>query len=479
MNPRPTHPKPRDPHQRTGALPELSRTPRGALIAATLLLIPVVVLAGGDGLREGLDFTSGVLALVALTCSVVWGLVASDRIFLSTRQRLLAQAVHRATAVASIGFLLLHGTVKLALDHVSLLGALVPFSLGVRGTGGLIGFGALGGLLMVATGVTGALRSAFASPARIAGRWRALHTLAYPAWCAALLHGLYAGREPSGWAVALYCLCLLAVGGALALRAAPPPIKRKVARRILGLLAPEPPLHRATQDPPRRRTPLPGMQPTTPPPGQEPGRHALDRSERPERPPYASPRPLPHEHRFAPPAPPLYEAPFPHEPPPFHEAPPPHEPPPLHASPPHASADPRPPGNHMTAAYRAVSTPGHPRWPSPSPPPPTAVPYVPAPPAYSPRTPTDPPRAYDPFHPVDTPTAAHPSPSARPPHHAPSPQSTCAPPAQPPHQDPPGTREEHAPATAPDDAVPHGDGPFGAPASGEPWSPYGATGGSR
>jgi hypothetical protein len=172
MNPPQAHPNPREPHQRTGPLPELSRTTRGVLATAALLLIPLTVFTGGDGLRNALDFTTGVLSLVALTCSVVWGLVASDRIFLSTRHRLLAQAVHRATAVASIGFLLLHGTVKLALDHVSLLGALVPFSLGVSGAGGLIGFGSLAGLLMVATGVTGALRSAFASPARIAGRWR-------------------------------------------------------------------------------------------------------------------------------------------------------------------------------------------------------------------------------------------------------------------------------------------------------------------
>ncbi|MEU7582547.1 cytochrome b/b6 domain-containing protein [Streptomyces sp. NPDC041068] len=194
---------------------------------------------GSDRFRAALDFTTGVLCLVSLTASVVWGLVATDRLFLHSRQRLLAQAVHRTTAVASIGFLLLHGTVKIVLDHVSLLGALLPFGLGVTGSAGLIGLGSLAGLLMVATGVTGALRSAFASPARIASRWRALHMLAYPAWCAALIHGLYAGRPPKPWVIALYCLCLVAVAGAVALRAAPRPVKRKVAARILALLEPE------------------------------------------------------------------------------------------------------------------------------------------------------------------------------------------------------------------------------------------------
>ncbi|WP_051852718.1 hypothetical protein [Streptomyces aureocirculatus] len=221
------------------AFPGPSRAARSLVTVAALLLIPLAVLAGGDGFRAALDFTTGVLSLVALTASVMWGLVASDRLFLRSRQRLLAQAVHRGTAIASVGFLLLHGTVKLALDHVSFVGALVPFGLGVTGGAGLIGLGSLAGLLMITTSVTGALRSAFASPVQVASRWRALHMLAYPAWCAALIHGLYAGRPPKPWVVALYCLCLVAVAGAVALRAAPRPVKRKVAARIFALLEPD------------------------------------------------------------------------------------------------------------------------------------------------------------------------------------------------------------------------------------------------
>ncbi|MER7344105.1 cytochrome b/b6 domain-containing protein [Streptomyces aurantiacus] len=231
---------------------EPSRAARGIVTTAALLLIPLLVFAGGDDFRAALDFTTGVLSLVALTASVMWGLVASDRLFLRSRQRLLAQAVHRATAIASVGFLLLHGTVKLALDHVSFVGALVPFGLGFSGSDGLIGLGSLAGLLMITTSVTGALRSAFASPVQVASRWRALHALAYPAWCAALVHGLYAGRAPKPWVVALYCLCLVAVAGAVALRAAPRPVKRKVAARIFALLEPD---ARPAPGRPRRREP--------------------------------------------------------------------------------------------------------------------------------------------------------------------------------------------------------------------------------
>ncbi|MDX3453117.1 cytochrome b/b6 domain-containing protein [Streptomyces sp. ME02-8801-2C] len=218
------------------SLPRTGRSAYGMATAAVLLLIPVIVLVGGDSVQDFLNFGAGVLSLVALSCSVIWGLVATDRVFLNTRQRLIAQAVHRTTAVSSVAFLLLHVSVKLALDHVSLIAALIPFSLGVTGTSGLIGMGSAAGLLMIFTAVTGALRSRFASPAPVAARWRAMHMLAYPAWCFALVHGLYAGRQAKPVFTILYGLCLLAVIAALALRSAPRPFKRRVAAQIMAFL---------------------------------------------------------------------------------------------------------------------------------------------------------------------------------------------------------------------------------------------------
>lgn len=183
-----------NPRRSASSLPRPGRSAYGPASAVVLLLIPVVVLAGGNTVRDFLNFGAGVLSLVALSCSVIWGLVATDRIFLNTRQRIVAQAVHRTTAISSVAFLLLHVTVKLALDHTQFIAAVIPFSLGVTGIGMLIGLGSVAGLLMVFTAITGALRSAFASPAPVAARWRAMHMLAYPAWCCALVHGLYAGR---------------------------------------------------------------------------------------------------------------------------------------------------------------------------------------------------------------------------------------------------------------------------------------------
>lgn len=191
-----------------------------------------------DTFAEFLNFGAGVLSLVLLSCSVIWGLVAQDRIVLDARRRILAQAVHRSTAVASVVFLLVHIGVKLALDHTTWVAAVIPFGLlatddeAFGGRSVLIGFGTLASMLMIFVGVTGALRNRFATPAPVASRWRAMHMLAYPAWCLALLHGLYAGRAAKPLFTILYGLSVLGVMAALALRAAPRPVKRRVADRI-------------------------------------------------------------------------------------------------------------------------------------------------------------------------------------------------------------------------------------------------------
>ncbi|MFF5492387.1 cytochrome b/b6 domain-containing protein [Streptomyces aquilus] len=229
-----------NPRRSNSSLPRPGRSAYGIATAVALLFIPVFVLVGGDTVRDFLNFGAGVLSLVSLSCSVIWGLVAQDRIFLNPKQRIIGQAVHRTTAVASIAFLLLHITTKVALDHTQLIAALIPFSLGVTGSAGLIGLGSLAGLLMIFVGITGALRNQFASPAPVAARWRAMHMLAYPAWCFALVHGLYAGRAVRAPIFTyLYELSLLGVMAALALRAAPRPVKRKVADRIQAILGSE------------------------------------------------------------------------------------------------------------------------------------------------------------------------------------------------------------------------------------------------
>ncbi|MCX4811016.1 MULTISPECIES: cytochrome b/b6 domain-containing protein [unclassified Streptomyces] len=228
-----------NPRRSTSSLPKPGRSAYGVVSLVVLIFIPVFVLLGGSRVQDFLNFGAGVLSLVSLTCSVIWGLVAQDRVILNIRQRIVAQGIHRVTAVGSIAFLVIHITVKLALDHTVLIAALIPFSLGVKGSAGLIGLGSLAGLLMIFVGITGALRNQFASPAPVAARWRAMHMLAYPAWCAALVHGLFAGRAAKPFFMISYELCLVGVAAALALRSAPRPFKRKFADKVARLLGNE------------------------------------------------------------------------------------------------------------------------------------------------------------------------------------------------------------------------------------------------
>ncbi|MEU0369475.1 hypothetical protein ABZ070_04290 [Streptomyces sp. NPDC006283] len=410
----------------------LSRQVQGGLTAAALVLIPLLAVGGSDSFRAALDFTTGVLSLVSLTASVAWGLIATDRLLLSPRHRLLAQGIHRATAIASLGFLLLHATVKVSLGHVSVIGALIPFGLGVTGTSALIGFGSLAGFLMVVAGTTGALRSALAGNVRVAGRWRQLHMLAYPAWCFALVHGLYTGRPAATWVVTMYCLALAGVAAAVSVRLLPRPLQRQVAAKILVLTGGAGSDGPAADEQAQRdlaTAPLPGVsgmngmgRPTVP--------AGMDRMERMDRmgggmngvpsqrpyeqdfqPPLGQARAQPP--RLAAPSPQLYEAPRPQN----------DEP----AVTPDGGTTGR--GTRMSAAYRAVSLAGEPSaplaervpmteeipvvsetgpgtgsWPTPSPPPPAqsvrpepAAPPVydtPAPPLFDPAPSYDAPSSY-------------------------------------------------------------------------------------
>ncbi|WP_199239330.1 hypothetical protein [Streptomyces sp. ICBB 8177] len=194
-----------------------SRIPAGVLLTVTAAVVVVLALvpATGSGPRRFLDYGAGVFTLVSLTSTVVYGLMCTGTSLLGPRHRIATQALHRATAVAAFGFLILHVSVKVGEAHVSLVAALVPFSGGRERF--LIGLGVVAGYLLVLSVATGVLRGAFAARGH-AGRWRMLHACAYPAWFTGLLHGLKAGRSAAGWVNASYILCVIGVCVALVVR---------------------------------------------------------------------------------------------------------------------------------------------------------------------------------------------------------------------------------------------------------------------
>ncbi|ASU82411.1 hypothetical protein CDO52_06040 [Nocardiopsis gilva YIM 90087] len=163
-------------------------------------------------LQDFLWTYSGVIALVGMTALVVSGLMAADRILTSPTLRLVYQAVHRAIALASVGFLFAHITLQVAFSGVGLFSAIVPI-----GTDITIVFGVFASNLMILIIATSMLRKRFAGT-RWQWVWRGVHTTAYLCWPMAIVHGLTAGRPEAGYVTLGYALCLAAVGAALVVR---------------------------------------------------------------------------------------------------------------------------------------------------------------------------------------------------------------------------------------------------------------------
>ncbi|WP_139275563.1 hypothetical protein [Mangrovactinospora gilvigrisea] len=206
-----------------------ARGRRAAIALTTVVVLPVTV--GGTalginprGVLTGagafLDFWAGVITLLSLTATVIWGQISTVGALLSPRQRLWAQAVHRATGVLGLCFLALHILVKIAYGEVS-AGGLLP---GAADRERLyIGLGATAAYLFVASAVVGAARSAFAPGRKATRRWRLLHSCGYLAWCAALVHGLKAGRPVSSPLVTFgYAACLVVAALVLLMRVVRP-----------------------------------------------------------------------------------------------------------------------------------------------------------------------------------------------------------------------------------------------------------------
>ncbi|WP_250002669.1 translation initiation factor III [Actinoplanes sp. M2I2] len=158
----------------------------------------------------------GVITLVSLSITIMIGLVATDRLVLSIRQRVLLQSAHRTTGVIAVAALFVHVWTKVVAQNASLIDVFVPFL--HNGPNKLyVGFGTLSGLIMVLVMWTGIARSRFigrGSP----WMWRSLHAVSYLMWPIALMHGLNAGRAAATWVTVSYIVCVLAVLVGLAVR---------------------------------------------------------------------------------------------------------------------------------------------------------------------------------------------------------------------------------------------------------------------
>uniref|UniRef100_UPI001A955A83 hypothetical protein n=1 Tax=Actinomadura roseirufa TaxID=2094049 RepID=UPI001A955A83 len=187
--------------------------PRAVLAGALLVLVGAATPPGAvaaANVQYFLSFYAGVFTLLALTTAVMSGLLATERLILGIRHRVLAQGVHRASAVLATAMVVAHVAVK------ELAGLAVPEQVFVPGPDP-VGLGTLAFELMLLIAVTGMLRARFAFRGR-PWVWRTLHSAAYVSWPVAIAHGLTAGRTAADWVTLSYVLSVAAVALALVTR---------------------------------------------------------------------------------------------------------------------------------------------------------------------------------------------------------------------------------------------------------------------
>ncbi|HUE25877.1 MAG TPA: ferric reductase-like transmembrane domain-containing protein [Solirubrobacteraceae bacterium] len=152
--------------------------------------------------------STGAVALVLLTISVVLGILGSIRFSVAPRwPRFAIDTLHRDTSLLVIVLVVLHviTTVLDGFAPVTLLDGVIPFLSPYRPL--WLGLGTLSFDLLIALVVTSLLRR------RLGYRsWRAIHWLAYASWPVAVLHGLGTGTDvKSWWLLLLTVLCIAAV----------------------------------------------------------------------------------------------------------------------------------------------------------------------------------------------------------------------------------------------------------------------------
>ena len=160
-------------------------------------------------------FYAGVLALIALCGSVVFGLIATDRMFMNPGHRVAVQAAHRAASFGAVAFLIVHIVTEILAQRVHVLDSVVPFLSPFRTF--YIGIGTISSDLVILLVITGIMRSRFISNGN-AWRWRAIHYTSYVSFVFGVWHGLLGGRPGKPYVDWSYGFLVAFVGVLLAIK---------------------------------------------------------------------------------------------------------------------------------------------------------------------------------------------------------------------------------------------------------------------
>ncbi len=168
----------------------------------------------GPSLDWYLTRSTGAVALLLLTFTLVLGVADVQRWSSPRWPRFVVDSLHRSVSLLALAFLVAH-ILTAVLDTfapISLIAAFVPFVSSYRPF--WLGLGAVAFDLLLAVILTSLLR-----PRLKPGVWRATHWLAYACWPIALLHTLGTGSDvKSTWLLVLSVACLAAVAAAVLVR---------------------------------------------------------------------------------------------------------------------------------------------------------------------------------------------------------------------------------------------------------------------
>jgi methionine sulfoxide reductase heme-binding subunit len=160
--------------------------------------------------------STGAVAMLLLTVTVVLGVVDVRRVSSPNWPRFVVDALHRNVALLAMAFLAVHILTSVLDSFASIppIDAVAPFVGSYRPF--WLGLGAIACDMLIAVTVTSLMRQ------RLGYRsWRAVHWLTYASWPIALVHGLGTGSDASSsWLLVLSIACLVAVLAAVVWRVA-------------------------------------------------------------------------------------------------------------------------------------------------------------------------------------------------------------------------------------------------------------------
>jgi DMSO/TMAO reductase YedYZ heme-binding membrane subunit len=178
--------------------------------------VTLAALASGSSQKAlwYLTRSTGIVALVLLTATVVLGVIASVGWTTQRWPRFLSQTVHRDLSLLCLTFVAVHviTTVSDGYVPIGIADAFIPFRTPYRPL--YVGLGALTLDLLLAVLVTSALRRRIGF-----GAWRFVHWLSYLCWPIAMVHGLGSGSDTTQSIVVLVDIaCAAAVIAAVSWR---------------------------------------------------------------------------------------------------------------------------------------------------------------------------------------------------------------------------------------------------------------------